>query len=973
MTFLVSAIIMAAVSTLLQFIIYTYLYLTEKQSYFRIWAVSWVFYLLRFFLEIAIFYSQSNILWVCLQLSIVFNGIFLLSGAYRFIGKRFSQGWIISCCAVILWIFISQWLNLSFFWITMASFLFVGLIYIRTGILFMRNHEISGPGKHLTGWGLILWGIHKLNYPLLRPVEWIAEWGFLLGFILGFIVAIGTILAYFDKFRIERKRVEEELREGEERYRQVVECFPGPILIQSEGKCVFANPAMAKLYGITDPQKLYGMKVLDRIPPHLRRIVESRIQAVNSGMKIPVLEIQLIRADGSIIDVEVAPTPFIYDKKPAALILAKDISERKRYEEQLRKLSYAVEQSPTMIAITDKNGYVEYINPRFTKIRGFTPDDVIGKHFSIFGMNRQNPQEPPVFSNGKEWQGELLSSKKNGEVFWELATFSPIRDQAGEITHYLKIGEDITRRKQEEQELQKAKAEAEAANRSKSQFLANISHEIRTAMNCINGMTELLLTSQIAPSQKEYLELIKSSSDSLINLINDILDLSRIEAGKLRLEQKIFDFRDMIREIVKIYQFQAEQKGLSFDYFIAPEVPASLSGDPGRLRQVLANLLGNAVKFTQKGSVTLRIEVQNESSITVHILFLVSDTGIGIQKEKMDLLFKNFSQVDGLNPGQSNGSGLGLAICKQLIELMNGRVWVESEAGVGSTFSFMVPFLKSKTLEPPATVNNLTAIIPDRRLENIGGKVKVLVVEDHPVNQRFVSATLQKIGAKVVLASSGVKALEILETEIFDLILMDVQMPEMDGYETTIKIRGNERLTNRHTPIIALTAYAMEEDKQQCLAAGMDGYLSKPINTVKLHSLVRHLYKIKLFRDNGAEPPPIDLTATLRIVDGDFQLVSELVTGLKKDCPQHLAELVKAYQKNDFVKLKQLSHRFKGALTYFGAEKALDLVGQIEQSVQLMQVESIAPALRELEREIGRIIEFIEHFERGNCNEGFNC
>lgn len=970
MPFVVSTIIMATVSALLQLIIFAYLYLTEKQSYFRLWTASWSFYLLRFFLEIATYYYKSDILWISLQLSLLCNGIFLLWGAYRFIGKRMPQGWIVSGGAAVLWIFINQWLNLSFLWMTLATFLFHGLFYAWTGILFLRTHVISGAGKQLTGWGLIVWSIHKLNYPLVRPVEWIAEWGFILAFILGFVVAIGTILLYFEKVRTERQLVEAELRESEERYRQVVEFFPGPIFVQSEGKCVFANPAMAKLYGVSNPEELYGLKVLDHVPPHLRQIVGSRIEAVNSGVKIPVLEIQLIRADGTIIDVEVAPTPFIYNKKPAALVLAKDISERKRYEVQLRKLSYAVEQSPTMIVITDKNGYLEYINPRFSEIRGFTPADVIGKHWSILGMNQINPQESMEFkkllSNGNEWQGELLSSKKNGEVFWELATLSPIKNQDGEITHYLKVGEDITKRKQEEQELQKAKADAEAANRSKSQFLANISHEIRTAMNCINGMTELLLASETAPSQKEYLELIKSSSDSLINLINDILDLSRIEAGKLRLEQKLFDFNGMIREIIKIYQFQAELKGLTFDYFIAPEVPTSLSGDSGRLRQVLANLLGNAVKFTKKGNVTLRIEVQNESSLAIHILFSVTDTGIGINPEKIDLLFKNFSQVDGSsNMGKSNGSGLGLAICKQLVELMNGRIWVESEAGVGSTFSFMVPFLKSKTAATLGTIVNLTTDSLDKRLENTGGKIKVLVVEDHPVNQRFVSSTLQKIGAEIVLASSGVKALEVLETQIFDLILMDVQMPEMDGYETTIKIRENERLAGMHTPIVALTAYAMEEDKQQCLTVGMDGYLSKPINTAKLYSLVDQISKNKLSRENLTQPPPIDLTTTMRIVDGDFQLAGELVANFKSDCPQRMAELNKSYQERDFAKLKHLAHRFKGALSYFGADRALQIIAQLEQFSQNNQIEETEKVLRDLEMEIERIIEFINRFERG--------
>jgi PAS domain S-box-containing protein len=981
---------MATVSVLLQFIIFAYLFFKEKQGYFKIWTISWGFYLLRQILEIISIYIKSgNFLPVCIQLSALLSGLCLLWGAYRFIGKRMAWVWWITGSAVGLFISSSKQLNslhswmvfqsfqLTFQWAFFITFLFYGLVYCWTGVIFLRSSKISGAGKWLTGWGLIVWGIHKLNYPLIRPVEWLAEWGFFITFLLGFIVAIGTILTYFEKVRTERELIEEELRESEERYRKVVEFFPGPIFIQSEGKCVFANPAMAKLYGISDPKELYGKIVLDHIPPHLQHIVGSRIEAINKNIKIPVLEIQLIQVDGTIIDVEVAPTPFIYDKKPAALVLAKDISERKRYEEQLRKLSYAVEQSPTMTVITDKNGYIEYINPRFTQVTGFNPTEVIGKHCSTLGTNGENNQEPPEFvkviPSGKEWRGEILSLKKTGEVFWEMCVLSPIKNQHGEITHYLKVGEDITQRKHEEQELQKAKAEAEAANHSKSQFLANISHEIRTAMNCINGMTELLYTTEITPAQKEYLELVKSSADSLMNLINDILDLARIEAGKLRLEQLSFDLKALILEIFKIYQLQAEQKGLQFEAWVAPEVPDNLTGDPGRLRQVLANLLGNAIKFTEKGGVTLRIEVQKQSSLAMHILFTVSDTGIGVKPDKIDLLFKNFSQVEGNRINKSNGSGLGLAICKQLVELMNGRIWVESEAGSGSKFSFMVPFLKSKTAAALGTIRYQPKELPEKTLTVLDEKIKVLVVEDHPVNQRFVSLTLQKIGAEVTLAVSGNKALKILESENFDLILMDVQMPEMDGYETTIRIREQERLTGRRTPIVALTAYAMEEDKKQCFAAGMDSYLIKPINTTQLNSLLTHILKQKNYQDGSSQLTPIDVTATLRIVDGDIQLVRELVTGFKNDCPQRLAEMRKTYQKGDFTKLKHLAHRLKGSLSYFGAEKAMLLTGQLEQFDNSEQPAAILTVLQELEMEMERIIEFINQFERENYHESFNC
>ena len=691
----------------------------------------------------------------------------------------------------------------------------------------------------------------------------------------------------------------------------------------------------------------------------------------------------LWRKDGSSFATEFSSYPIIENGIfGGAVVTFSDITERKRAEERRRMLERAIDQCPITIVITDPHGIIEFVNPHFTSLTGYSAEEAIGENPRLLKTDQTPPE---VFtdlwstiSEGHTWEGEFVNKGRDGSRFWERAVISAMLDETGAITHFLAVKENITEKKKILAELAAARDKAEAATQAKSQFLATMSHEIRTPMNGVIGMTALLLDTELTEEQRSYAEIVNRSGENLLSLINDILDFSKIEAGRLDMEVIDFDLRTTLEDTTEMLTFRAHDAGLDLVCHIDPAVPVYLKGDPGRLRQIVTNLAGNAVKFTHEGEVVIGAALESDNGETVTIRFTVRDTGIGIPQSRLAAVFEPFTQADGSTTRKYGGTGLGLAICKQLSELMGGEIGIESEEGKGSTFWFTAKFIKQPTTEmqnsapllhadikgtrvlvvdDSATNRKLLAVLlshwdcdyeltsdgvtalqhlraavakdnPFRialldqempgmdgselgrqikadpqlqstllimvtslcqrgdaaALEKIGFTgylakpvrqsqlygcialalnrvrnpevpdplitrhtvaevtnrgIRILLAEDNLINQKVALSILAKLGYKADVVANGLEAVQALETIDYDIVLMDCMMPEMDGFEATAMIRNPEsKVLNHKVPIIAMTANAMQGDRENCLEAGMDDYLSKPVKKPEMAAML---------------------------------------------------------------------------------------------------------------------------------------
>lgn len=761
------------------------------------------------------------------------------------------------------------------------------------------------------------------------------------------------------RLRDQLARQQEALRASEQRYRSFVEASSQVVwTTNSRGEVEMAIPAWQALTGQTT-EEAQGLGWMEAIHADDRAGVAQAWRKASESRGLYQVAYRLKRYDGLWRDILARGVPVLAaDGRVREYVgTCIDITEQKQAEEAVRQSEAKyrrLHQSMMDAFVTvDMAGNIREFNESYRKMLGYEPEEL--KALRYFDLTPEpwhsiegEIVRTQILPNGYSETYEKEYRRKDGTVFpVELRTFL-IRDDHGQPSAMWAIVRDITDRKQSEEALRKAKAAAEAANEAKGQFLANMSHELRTPMNAILGMLDLASPKAKDPMVLDCLQTARGSADLLLRLLNDLLDSAKIDSGKLELESAPFSLREMLDQITRVLAVRGSEKGLTFKCRVAEQTPDAVTGDRTRLEQILLNLAGNAIKFTNEGEVEICIRSEMHGS-EASLEFSVRDTGIGIPPARLAQVFEPFTQSDASMTRRFGGTGLGLSICKSLVEMMGSTIRVESEPNRGSTFSFTIRLPLAAEL--PSGVERLvpvasTAIFP----------LKILLVEDNPANQKLARYILEDRGHVVEVAANGHEARLLSQRNCYDVILMDVQMPGMNGLDVAAAIRKREDGRSR-VPILAMTAHAMQGDRERCLNAGMDGYLSKPINGQEMIGLVEQWsgQARAVARGQSPVPPgaaPAPLFARERAIAlcaGSRELLADMVRCFREDVRSVLPLLEEAFRKGNLGEIARLAHRVKGTLVYLGAEPAVSAALALEEigtrTVDAAEVERMVNAL----------------------------
>jgi len=703
------------------------------------------------------------------------------------------------------------------------------------------------------------------------------------------------------------------------------------------------------------------------------------------------------------------------------IIEARSFQKLQESEEKYRTIIESIEEGYFEV---DLKGNFTFVNDSVCEILGYSRDELLNmdnrgytdaetsvKMYKVFGE---------IFRTGRPatiMDYEVIR-KNRGKRTIELSAHL-MNDQEGSPIGFRGLARDITERKEAE-EMRRAKLAAEAASMAKSRFLAHMSHEIRTPLNGIIGMTEVAMMTKMDNHQRNILQTLLAESNALLGIINDVLDFSKIEAEMLELEEISFDLAELISDLVNSFKYRAGQKGLEIKATVAPNVPVGVIGDPVRLRQILINLVGNALKFTSEGKITVEVALAEDRGERVKAHFLVRDTGIGIPKAKIKNIFESFTQADSSTTREYGGTGLGTTISKQLVEMMGGEIGVESEVGVGSSFWFTVMLTRRPIEEAIRFRRGAEELGEDRGLINLKKPSRVLLVEDYPTNQEIAMTHLNSAGYDVDLAENGLQALKLFKKNHYDLVLMDVQMPVMDGYEATRQIRklenemrsiqpsnwshdhrrphgstpGCPSSASVRVPIIAMTGHAVAEYRKECLEVGMDDYLTKPLTRQRFLSMVDKWIAgasdsetgspdvqvsapkgLEMLSEPGSPPSsvdgqgaamaqtsetesPMDFEKALEEFQGDETFLMEVLRGFISNATGQIVVIQQALLTEDAERVRREAHSIKGGAANLRAERLSNIAVELENLVKIGQLERGSEALQKLQEEVARLDRF---------------